>query len=145
MSLMVQLVGVGLSSSAVTIPTYSGFANTGVGTAPAYSGVRFGSDGDVYRFTGTGAVQRIGTWLLSGSAASYYLQTTDNGPDALTQDAGDGVQLNANRDYYVTDSTAVAGGSTCSVTYEISTDAPGSTVVAGPKTYYFEADYEFDA
>lgn len=140
MSLMVTLIDVGISSADVTLPSLGSFTNAGI-SAPTYSGVRFGSDGYIYRASATGSWQNVAAWLIKGTASNYYIQrVVDDG--SLDTDGGDGQQLNANRDYYVTDSTPGALAKTAVVTYEISSDAPGTTVLAGPKTYSFRANYE---
>ena len=140
MSLMTSLVGVGASSTAINLPTLTVFENASSRVSPVHSGVRFGTDGNIYRASITGAWQQIATWLLQGTASSYYVQiSVDSG--ALDQSSGDAAQLNANADYYITDSDPSSFPATCTVTFEISSDSGGSTVVAGPKTYNFEANY----
>lgn len=114
--------------------------NTGVGIATVYSGIRWDSDGGIYRMDPNGNFQYDSDWLLSGAASTYYLQRTiDDG--TLTNDDGDGVQLNTdNLDYWITNSltwfTRVA-----KVTFGISTDAPGSNLIAS-RQYTLSAELQ---
>lgn len=125
------------SADTVQVPTAS-FGTTRT-TSPCYSGVRFGSSGTLYRFKNDGTVQPVGAWLLKGSAANYFLfRTVDSG--TLTVDAGTGLQMNANRDYNVQDTTPT-NALEATVTYSISTSTTGTPVVASG-TYMFEANYE---
>lgn len=86
------------SSVSVQLPDYNLFDN--IATIPCFSGIRFGSDGNIYRMTGSGAWQGTGeSWLNDGSASSYYLKRVVSG-DTLSSDAGDLQQMNANLDFY---------------------------------------------
>ena len=85
--------------------------------------------------------QALSSWLQKGTASGYYIQRSiDSG--TLVSDAGDGQQLNLDREYTLTDSSPSDGPTTAVLTFEISTDAPGSNVVAGPRSYTISAEYE---
>ncbi len=105
-----------------------------------YSGVRFGSDGVLYRFQPNGGVSALPLqWLLSGTASDYYVSRTV-GSGTLDVDAGAGpLQLNANRDYNIQNS--MIGIETAEVFFEIASDVSGSPVV-GEGTITFQAEKE---
>ncbi len=107
---------------------------------PTFSGVKFDTDGNQYARQNGGGWSSLGAWLIKGTASDYYVQTNlDSG--GLTTDAGDGVQITTDRIYDTQDSAPLEGGVAATVTFELSTDAPGSTVVAGPTTLVFLADH----
>ncbi len=126
------------SDDTVTIQN-TNFRRFGV-TSPVFSGVKFDTDGNMYARQSGGGWSSIGAWLVRGTVTDYYVQTNlDSG--TLTTDAGDGVQMTTDRIYDVQDTDPSETNSVAVVTFELSTDAPGSTVVAGPETLSFEADY----
>ena len=77
----------GAASSAVTLPS-NNFRNTGF-TGTVYSGVKFGSDGNVYERQTAGGWSVIGTWLLNGTNSDFYI-VRGTPSSALTTDAGAG-------------------------------------------------------
>lgn len=126
----------GVNANVVQIPAYALFSNTGT-TGTVYSGVRFGSDGNLYRRQAAGGWSVFGQWLVNGSASGFYLSRTINS-GILTTDAGGGsLQLNTNRDYDV--QTAIETTVSANVSFQISDDVSGSPIVAGPTIYNFSA------
>lgn len=105
--------------------------------ATIYSGARFGADGNIYERQANGGWSNIGSWLMNGTAATYYLlRTIDSG--TLTTDAGAGpLQMNANLDYDIQKNGD--GYKTTTVTFQISNDVSGSPIVT-TRTYIFEAE-----
>lgn len=103
----------------------------------AYSGLRFDNDGQIYRMSGGGAWNATATWLLDGAASSFYLfRTVDTG--SLTNDDGDGTQMNtADIDFWVSTTTEWFT-KTAKVTFNITSDAGGSNVLA-TRQYTFSA------
>jgi len=128
MSLMNILIG-STSSNAVALPSIN-FANDGTGKV-IYSGVRFGSDGNIYRMSEGGTWQVWTQWLVKGAASSYYLFRTINS-GTLVSDSGTGVQMSTTRSYYLTSSIEEK---TASIDFTISTSTTGTPVVAGPRLY----------
>lgn len=102
-----------------------------------YAGLRFDSNGSVYERTASGVWVNTGAWLLDGAASDYYLwRTLDGG--TLTQDDGDGNQLNTDDlDYYIATSTPWFRRITI-VTFSISDDSGGSNILA-TRQYTFQA------
>ena len=128
-----------VADNTVSIPN-TNFANFDPESGPIYSGVKFDNDGKVYKRQKNGGWSSYGTWLVKGAAGSYYIQRTiDSG--TLTTDGTDGVVLSTDRIYSILQSTPYAT-KTATVTFEISTDAPGTTVVAGPVSMTFSAFFE---
>ena len=143
MSLMLSLVGVHLADSTVTLPSISvGYFSTEGSTPPIHSGVQFNLDGTIQRMNSAGAWQGTGfSWLQKGSAGDYYIQRVVTLGTLDQADSGDGMVLSTSRSYAITESMAY-NTNTASITFEISTDAPGTTVKAGPTTYQLSAWYE---
>lgn len=142
MSLSPSLVGLGASGDSVTI-VQSNFETSGIFSGPSYSGVKFDSDGNMYMRQAAGGWSSIGGWLLKGTNSNYYLQRVVN-TGTLTSDAGDGVQLNADRIYDIQEAAPFTT-KTATVTFEISTDAPGTTVVAVATALVFTTSWETGA
>jgi hypothetical protein len=140
MSLMVSLVGGDSSTNTVVVPEIGAHQFQNIGEYPTvYSGVRFGSDGNVYRRQTYGVWSRVATWLHKGTASSFHLLRTT--ADSLTEDAGSSwLQMDSNRDFDA-QHTLAAGYSEADVTFEISNDG-GTTTVAGPRVYSFHAEVE---
>ncbi len=111
-------------------------ANVGT-SAPVYSGIRWDSDGKIYRMSNVGGWQYTADWLLSGAASSYYLwRSIVSG--TLDTDDGDGNQLNTgDLDYSLSHSTEWFDR-TASVTFSISDDV-GGTNILDSRTYDFSA------
>lgn len=103
-----------------------------------HAGVQFGSDGVLFKIQSEGGLSAIiGQWLLSGSAASFFLQRTIIS-GTLEVDAGTGfLQLNANREYDNQKSTA--GVKTTVVFFELSSDVSGVPIV-DTATMIFECE-----
>ena len=127
----------GATANAVQVPSGIDFFRS-ASSGTIYSGAKFDADGSVYARTAAGAWQVVGTWLIAGSAATYYIsRTIDTG--TLTTDAGAGpLQMNTDREY---DKQGTAGGGFVSVgvTYSISDDVSGTPVVA-TGTYLFSLE-----
>ena len=137
--LIKSYVGLDTSDNTVNLPSVT-FTTIEVGQT-AYSGVRFGSDGNVYRNSGTSASswQVAGTWLVKGSAANYDVtRTVVSG--ALASDAGDNQNLSTDApvDYYITDTTSTGGAVTCEVEFSITDTTQSTTYVT--RTYSFYAE-----
>jgi hypothetical protein len=134
--LIKSYVGLDTSDNTVTLPSAT-FTTIVVGQT-AYSGVRFGSDGNVYRNSGTSdsSWQVAGTWLVKGTNSNYDITRTING--SLNTDAGDALVLSTNRDYYVIDTTTLGGAVTCEVEFSITDTTQSTTYVT--RTYSFYAE-----
>jgi len=129
----------GTGINAVTFPT-TDFANVGDpidGTI--FSGVRFSSDGKVYRRTALGAFQSIGAWLLIGTNTTFFLsRTIDVG--TLNTDSGTIQQMNANLDYDVQE-TDPGGQTLATVSFKIYDNNTETTQNGFPvsQAYSFDA------
>ena len=108
----------------VDVPDGPDFDNFSSGVT--YSGVRFGSDGVIYRATDNGAWQSSGySWLLDGAASAHYLKRVASG-DALSTTATDLAQMNANLDFVLINaSTGTSKNAT--IVFTICADAGGVT------------------
>lgn len=117
---------------AVQLPAIT-FNNTGdvdLGDSIVYSGVRFGSDGNIYKMTKGGAWQGTGkSWLLDGAASGYYLVRTVNTGTLNVDNDGTLQQMNADLDYSISEN-ASWGESQATITFEIADDAGGTNVLA---------------
>lgn len=118
----------GAAANVVQVPTGIDFSRQAE-SGTVHSGIRFSSTGVVFAKTAGGAWQAAGTWLVAGSASTYYLsRTIDSG--TLTTDAGAGpLQMNTTRDYDRQKSGGF-GVVSCMLTFSISNDVSGSPVVA---------------
>lgn len=117
----------GAAANVVQVPTVDLFRSAASGIV--HSGIRFDADGNIYVKTAAGAWQMHSTWLVAGSASTYYLSRTISA-GTLTTDAGAGpLQMNTDRDY---DKQKSAGNGVIQtdLTFNISNDASGSPVVA---------------
>ncbi len=96
---------------------------------PTHSGVRLGLDGQLSTINAFGGINPIaGEWLITGSAAAFFVKRTIVS-GTLEVDAGAGfLQLNADRTYE--NIKASAGTKTTEVFFEFSSDASGTPVVA---------------
>jgi hypothetical protein len=122
----------GAISQSVSIPSGS-FENPQNTPFIVFSGVRFGADGNVSRRQSAGGWSVIGSWLKSGSAASFYLSRVVIA-GVLDTDAGVGpLQMNADRIYDIQNSATESA----TVTFNISDDVSGSPVVDS-ELYDFE-------
>jgi len=129
------------NSISVRLPEYEGFSNSGVIENPMYSGVRFGSDGKIYRSTRTGAWQWTGlSWLITGAASSYYLVREVVGGSALATDSGDLQQMNANLDFRI--STTLVQKIT-TLNFSIADDTLGASILVS-RTYQLDAQRNVD-
>ena len=143
MSLMPIMVGSGVDSdgNSVRIPSSVDFGTFGTG-GTVYSGVKFDSDGSVYRRQANGGWSRVGSWLYKGSAGSYYLARTINA-GSLTTDSGAGPNLPFDGTDYIYDvQQSMLGSATAEVSFQIASHLSGTPIVAGPIIYYFEAEVE---
>ena len=121
----------------------SNFNTFGLFSGPSYSGVKFAIDGNMYRRQAAGGWSSIGAWLLKGVASDYYVQrVVESG--TLTTDDGDGVQLTTDRIYDIQQPVPFDVLAAL-VTFEISTDAPGASVEAGPTALSFSTSWETGA
>lgn len=136
MSLILQL-NHGAASGAVTIIT-GGYSTTAGKITPVYSGVRFGADGNMYKYAASGAQwQNKGSWLLNGVASDYYLFRTINS-GVLDNDGGDDQQMNTNRDYWIfTNDTYTA-----TITFTISSTTGTITEATDPGQIILSATYD---
>lgn len=134
------IIGGGGSAAPVQLPDLSSFANFEI-SGPVYSGIQFNSDGGIYRMSESGTWQYTGKdWLLEGAASAYYLVRTVNGPDSLNEiDGGTLQQMNTTRSYALSTNFERE----CGIEFSISSDASGTPVVAGPKTYTLSAEKVF--
>lgn len=127
----------GSVTNAVQVPPLLTFGRA-LASGTVYSGAKFDADGSIYARAATGAWQLVATWLVAGSAATYYLsRTIDSG--TLTTDAGAGpLQMNTDREYDIQKSSGL-GVRTAMVSFSISNDVSGTPVVASG-TYSFEVE-----
>ena len=109
---------------------------TSAPSGTVYSGLKFDSDGNLYKRQANGGYTNIGAWLLSGSAGDFTLvKTIDVG--SLTTDAGTPVTMGSDREYDIRKTTN--GRLTATVTYDIELSAsPGVSLVN--RTYGFAAE-----
>jgi len=100
-----------------------------------FSGLVFGSDGNIKKLQANGTETNVGAWLLSGSAGDFTLVSTiDSG--SLTADAGRSVTMGSDRAFNVQQS--VDGTKLATVTYDIElTASPGVSLVN--RSYNFRA------
>ncbi len=93
-----------------------------------HSGVRFGSDGVLFKRQANDGLSAIsGEWLVTGTASGFFLQRTITS-GTLEVDPGTGfLQLNTNRDY--DNQKSSAGTKVTEVFFEISSDVSGVPVV----------------
>ena len=99
---------------------------------------RWDSDGKIYKMSDNGVWQYSGqSWLLSGAAADYYLwRTIVSG--VLTNDDGDGNQLDTDDlDYWISNNVDWFERE-ANVTFSISDDSAGANILAS-RTYYLSA------
>lgn len=109
----------------VQIPSGISFDNFRVGTT-CYSGVRFGSDGVIYKMNNVGAWQSSGnSWLLDGNASDYYLKRVATG-DALADDSGNLQQMNANLDFSIL-ATFSSPSKSATIAFTICDDTGGAS------------------
>jgi len=94
-----------------------------------HSGIRFGSDGVASLIQANGGFSAISSeWLISGSAAGFWVQRTIIS-GTLEVDPGAGfLQLNTTRTY--DNQKASVGSKTTSLFFEFSSDSSGTPVVA---------------
>lgn len=102
-----------------------GFRLSGI----CHAGIRFGSDGVLYKIQSNGGFSAIiGQWLLSGSSSSFWVERTIQS-GTIEVDAGAGfLIMSSNRDY--DSQLAVAGVKEATVSFKISSDSGGVTIVA---------------
>lgn len=135
MFLNTGIVGSNANAVAVQLPSLN---LININTAnPVYSGMRFDSDGKIYVMNAIGQWQSAATWLFEGLASAYYLfRTIDSG--SLTNDDGDGNQLNTDDlDFYITNAVPWFDRQT-SVTFKIADDSGGSNILVS-RQYNFSA------
>ena len=135
MFLNTGIVGGSAAGAAVQLPAVD-TRNTS-SSSPVYAGLRFDSDGNIYRMSAAGLWQQVDAWLLEGSASTYYLfRTIDSG--TLNNDDGDGNQLDTDDlDFWISNTTEWFGRST-TVTFNIADDTLGANVIA-TRSYTFYA------
>jgi hypothetical protein len=109
---------------------------------PVYSGLKFSTDGNLYKNQPNGGWTSLGPWLLRGTASSFYVgRRIDAG--SLSNDAGGTLatplQLNADRTFNIVQSSS--GSTTAEVYFELGTAVDG-TVILAERTYStFKATY----
>lgn len=113
---------------------------------PCHSGIRLGMDGVLSTINaGGGFSAQSGEWLLSGSAAAFFVQRTiisgtlhiKDPPDQFTDPGPGFLQLNVDRVY--DNQKASAGLKITEVFFEISSDASGVPIV-DTATMTFESE-----
>lgn len=129
-------VGGAAAAAGVQTPAVS-LGNSGTNN-PIYSGIRWDSDGKIYRMSPAGSWNYSGeVWLLDGLASDYWLFRTIN-IGSLSNDDGDGNQLNTdNLDFWVSNAIAWFERE-AAVTFSISDDSAGSNIIA-TRQYNFVA------
>lgn len=125
------------TAAAVQLPAVD-TSNSGNFPGFVYAGLRFDSDGYIYRMDAAGNWQQDSAWLLSGAAADYWLHRTIT-TGTLDNDDGDALQLNTDDlDYWIRESAEWAFRSTV-VEFKISSDSAGSSVIA-TRSYNFAVE-----
>ena len=125
----------------VKLPELESFWNSSDEFNPVYSGIRFGSDGKIYRMTVQGNWQWTGeSWLIDGAASGFYLARTLDGGVALSTDDGTLQQMNTDLDYAVNTSLI---RKTADIEFSISDDSAGTNVLV-TRTYQLDAERIFD-
>jgi hypothetical protein len=128
------------NDDAVKLPEYEGFWNDDI-LSPVYSGIRFGSDGKIYRATAAGNYQWTGeSWLISGAASGYYLVRSITSGASLETDGGTLQQMNSNNDYRI--STTLIRKTT-DIEFSIASDSTGATILK-TRTYRLDAGRDYD-
>jgi len=110
---------------------------------PCRSGVKFALNGQLSTINAIGGFNPVsGEWLVTGSAAGFWVQRTIIS-GTLEVDAGAGfLQLNADRIYQ--NIKASSGSKTTVVFFEFSSDSGGATIVAtATYTLISEQGFEF--
>jgi len=138
MSLMTLLVSSGAAGNAVTLPT-GVIGNAGLDSI-VYSGLKFDSDGNLYKRQTGGGWSSLGAWLLNGSASSFYVgRRVDDG--TLTTDAGGTLaaplQLNTDRIFDV--QRSAFGTKEATTYFELGNQSDGSNVMDSD-SYTFTAE-----
>jgi hypothetical protein len=109
----------------------------------SHAGIRFGTDGNVYAIGSNlnGSVNEtkinLGAWLITGVASDYWVECSNRVGVALNvaSDAEDTfLQLNADRDFYITDGVDSAAAEDVTFDITISSDASGIPV-EGTRNY----------
>lgn len=115
----------GASTNIVALPTAILFNSGSTGTI--FSGLKFDSDGNLYKRQANGGYSSIGAWLVSGSAGDFTLVSTiDSG--TLTTDAGRSVTMGSDRAFDI--QLSIDGEKTTNMTYDIElTASPGVSLV----------------
>lgn len=120
----------------VQLPAYGNFDNID-SSAVVFSGIRFGSDGLIYRNTVDGSWQSTGLqWLNDGAASLYWLKRATSG-DALVGDAGNLQQMSANLDFHIVANFGDASNDT-NIDCTICSDSGGVTELVA-RTYSLSA------
>ena len=134
MSLLL-FIGGSIGTGAGQLPVHNFYRESS--TSTVYSGVKFGSDGNVYARQSGGGWSKIGTWLTDGTNSNFTITRTTVG--TLTTDAGAGpLALSSDRTYDVQDSTlSTTPAVTASVTFTLDKVSPSATLAI--RTYVFEA------
>lgn len=121
----------GAAGAGLPVRLAGGTFNNLLGTPPTYAGYKVDNDGYEYRSTSDGSLSwtQLTTWLLAGSASTYYVKADHTG-DALeagSSDTGSFLQLTSDRSWYL---EAVAGAKSCTLTISLSNSATGLPVLA---------------
>lgn len=125
----------------VKLPVLEGFWNSSDEFNPVYSGIRFGSDGKIYRMTEIGNWQWTGeSWLIDGAASGYYLVRSITSGSALGTDDGTLQQMNTNLDYAVSTSLI---RKTTDIEFSIADDSAGTNILV-TRTYQLDAERVYD-
>ena len=137
-------VFVGNTSGAVLQLPAQDFTQTTDWSTLCYSGIKIGSDGELYARQDEGGWYKFSTWLVSGTAGNYYLSVaTTSG--SLTTDAGGTpavpLVLSSDRIYDV-QSQSKLGPKVWSGIFSIWSDDPGTALVVSAG-YTFSADSVF--
>ena len=117
--------GIVLQGVKLTNRTILGFRFSGI----CHAGIRLGSFGVLSKIQSDGGFSAIsGEWLLSGSAADFFVERTIIS-GTLQVDPGPGfLQLSVNRDY--DNQKLTAGVKTTVVSFRVSSDVSGTPVLA---------------
>lgn len=106
--------------------------------SPCHSGIKLGSNGVLSTINNFGGFSAIsGEWLITGSAAGFWVQRTLISGTLESDPGGGFLQLNANRIYENIKSSE--GTKTTVMFLEFSSDSSGSPIVA-TATYQLESE-----
>lgn len=123
-------------------PDDTGYHNFQLNSS-TYSGVQLNADGVQYRATAGGGWTGVGGghWLVSGTAAQFWVRATlvTGTMDWVNSGYGSWLQLDTTRNWGLVDTSPGVAAETGTVRLEIATDSGGANIIAGPVDYTLSA------